>query len=299
MREHLSSFVRRDALRRAIARSRIRTAAPSPAQAPFELRLPSAPGEARRPGRSVTMPAPGRHWLLARLADDGIAGYEPETVACFLAALAHAPAGAVLDVGANVGLYSILAGATSDRPVYGFEPTPDLAGLMRRVAADNGLGFHTEQIAVGADRGTATLYLSDVTDASNSLAAGFRPSSRHLDVEVETLDGWCERKNVIPGLIKIDTESTEPDVIRGAREIIGAHQPWIFCEVLRGRVEEPLMELMRPLPYFWYHLAGDPPYEPRDTIVGDDTHQHLMWLFAPDRIKDEFWASVSGWRASL
>jgi FkbM family methyltransferase len=303
MQEHLRTFVRRHTLLRATARRlRRRTATPAAryaAPAPIELPLPAPLGDPAPRPRSVMITAARRHNLLTRLAREGIAGYEPETVACFLAALRRAPHGAVLDIGANVGLYSVLASTRSDRVVHGFEPTPELADLMRRIAADNGLRFHTEQIAMGAERGTAPLYLSDVTDLSNSLAAGFRPSSRRVDVEVDTIDGWCTRNGVVPGLIKIDTESTEPAVVSGGLEIIERHRPWIFCEVLRGRVEEPLMELMEPLPYFWYHLAGDPPYEPQDAIVGDGTHQYLMWLFTPERIKDEFWASVSGWRACL
>src|SRR5262249_49817409 len=158
--------------------------------------------------------------------------------------------------------------------VYGFEPTPDLAELMRRTARANDLGFRTEQLALGAQNTTATFYLSDRTDLSNSLAAGFRRSTAQLDVQVERLDRWCERRKVPPGLTKIDTETTEAAVIEGGLATIRRFRPWIFCEVLHGRhLEEPITQVLRDLGYTWYHLAGDPPYEPRDTIVGDDTYR--------------------------
>jgi FkbM family methyltransferase len=289
--------------RRAVGRrtrSPARPAPPKPRQPPsIELRLPAPPDGRRLGPESVTVTAAGNHTLFKRLGREGIAGYEPETVACFLAALERVPDGAVLDIGANIGLYSFLASARSHRPVYGFEPTPDLAEVMRRVAKDNGLGFQTEQLAMGSANGTGTLYLSDRADLSNSLLEGFRDSARHLDVPVETVDHWCGRRGARPRLIKIDTEATEPAVIEGARDVIREFRPWIFCEVLHGRVEEPIMELMRPFGYHWYHLAGDPPYRPRDRIVGDNTYRCLMWLLTPDPVDKEFWARVSAWRVAV
>ena len=302
MQEQLRGFIRRHRLLRGVAR-RVRRvvprAAPELPLPSIDLRLPQPPGDRQRGPESVTVRADGKHSLFKRLMREGIAGYEPETLACFLAALDKAPDGAVLDVGANLGLYSIVASARSRRGVYGFEPTPDLAEVMRRVAADNDLGFHTEQLAVGRETGTAKLYLSDRADLSNSLVKGFRESHKQVDVPLETLDAWCERMGVAPGLIKIDTEATEPAVVEGARDTIRARRPWIFCEVLYGRVEKPIMELMRPYGYYWYHLAGDPPYQPQDQIVGDNTYQCLMWLLTPEPVDDEFWAQVTAWRSSV
>jgi FkbM family methyltransferase len=309
MRDRIRGLARRSRLartavrryRRAAARRRRRRAAraAAPRLPSIGLRLPAPPDGRRRGPESITVTASRKHTLIKRLGREGIAGYEPETIACYLAALERAPAGVVLDIGANIGLYSFLASARSRRPVYGFEPTPDLAAVMRRVAKDNRLRFHTEQLAMGRENGTATLYLSDRADLSNSLLKGFRDSARQLDVPVETVDHWCRRRRARPGLIKIDTEATEPAVVEGARDTIRAHRPWIFCEVLHGRVEEPIMELMRPFGYHWYHLAGDPPYSPRDRIVGDNTYQCLMWLLTPEPLGDEFWTRVSAWRASV
>jgi FkbM family methyltransferase len=308
MQDHLRRFIRRRPRLHTTARRAkwllhpARSTWPAPSPRHVKLRLPPPPdGD---PGTAfpmaVTVPPYAKHSLLRRLVREGIGGYEPETAACFLAALRRAPDGAVLDVGANVGLYSILASGRSGRSVYGFEPTPDLADLMRQISKSNHLGFRTEQIALGSENGTAAFYLSGQTDMSNSLAEGFRESPEQLDVQVERLDSWCERRNVTPGLIKIDTETTEPAVIEGGLATIEKLRPWIFCEVLHGReIEEPIMELMAPLGYTWYHLAGDPPYEPRARIAGDRTFQNLMWIFTPEPVDPAFWPQVSAWRTSL
>jgi FkbM family methyltransferase len=307
MQDHLRRFIRRHPWLHTTARHVrrvIRHATgvrrPAPRVQRFELGLPLSPDRGGTGPATITITPSRNHSLLRRLVREGIGGYEPETAACFLAALERAPEGAVLDIGANVGLYSILASGRSDRAVYGFEPTPDLADLMRHISQANDLGFRTEQIALGSESGTAALYLSSRTDMSNSLAEGFRESPAQLDVQVEKLDSWCERMNVAPGLIKIDTETTEPAVIEGGLETIRRFRPWIFCEILHNRqVEEPVMELMRPLGYTWYHLAGEPPYEPREKIVGDSTYQCLMWIFTPEPVDAAFWPQVSAWRTSL
>lgn len=97
-----------------------------------------------------------------------------------------------------------------------FEPTPDLARQMRAICEANGLSVNVEQAAAGAAPGTARLYLSANTDSSNSLRRGFRRSYRSVKVAVESVDGYAARTGLAPAVIKIDTEVTEPDVLRGA-----------------------------------------------------------------------------------
>jgi hypothetical protein len=60
------------------------------------------------------------------LQTQGLAGYEPATTAVFIEALWHGPEGAVVDVGANFGLYALVASALIDRGVgcgTGLEPS--------------------------------------------------------------------------------------------------------------------------------------------------------------------------------
>jgi hypothetical protein len=100
-------------------------------------------------------------------------------------------------------------------------------------------------------------------------------------------------------VIKLDTESTEPDVLAGARRCIAEHRPWILCEVLAGRTEARLTEVMAPFGYHWYHVTDKIPWTRAQTIVGDQTHRHLMWLFAPQPAGERFWAAVRSYQAAL
>lgn len=254
------------------------------------------PGE---PGRALTMTAPVDLMVPRKLAENGLAAYESSAVPCFLAAIGAAGPGAVLDIGANVGLYAALGAACSDREVVAFEPFPTLAEVAERLSADNDLNFRVESIALGSENGEATLYLSDSSDSSNSLAAGFRESTRQIEVPVETLDAYVRRTGTVPAVLKIDTESTEPEVLFGSAETLRDHRPWVLCEVLAGRGEDRLTEAMIPHGYHWFHITSEVPYPPATEIAGDRTYRDLMWLFAPEAPDESFWAAVAAHRLSI
>ena len=283
-------------------RSRADSSAGRPARASADLvvpiALPARDGLANT-RRRLTMTAPSHMLVPRKLATEGLARYEASALACYLAAIGAAGPGAVLDVGSNVGIYAALASALTTREVVAFEPTPSLAAVSRRFAADNGLRYRTEAIALGATSGTATFYLSDVSDTSNSLAAGFRQSSQQIQVPVRTLDGYVAGSGHLPAVMKLDTESTEPEVLIGATSTLNQARPWILCEVLANRTESRLMEVMKSFDYHWYHVTDAIPYRESRKITGDPTHHDLMWLFAPERPGEEFWSSLRSYQAAL
>lgn len=258
----------------------------------FYLRLPP-------PASSLTIRAPRPLYVPRLLERRGLAAYEPDTLSCFLAALETVEGRTVFDVGANVGVFALVAAALSDREVVAFEPTPELARVARAIAVDNGLNYTVEELALGAAAATAHLHLSDTTDSSNSLRKGFRPSSGSITVPVETLDGYAARTGRVPALLKIDTESTEPDVLRGAGSLLAEHRPWIVCEVLAGRTEADLEMLLEPLGYRWFQIGPEVPLPRRDHIVGDPDYRNLNWLFCPTMPDARFWSSMASWQQAL
>jgi FkbM family methyltransferase len=263
----------------------------------FDLTLPQ-PGTGSATGRTLRIRTDEQLYIPKVLQREGLATYEPETLAVFLTLLERR-GGPVFDVGANVGVFSLLGAALTDAEVIAFEPTPDLAAVARGLARDNGLRFEVEEIALGASTGTATFYLSSVTDSSNSLLEGFRPSDRAIDVATETLDDHVQRTGRAPAVLKIDTEATEPDVFRGGARTIAEHRPWIICEVLARRTEAELEELLSPFGYTWYQITAERKLVPRRELFGDRAYRFNNWLFAPEAAPDDFWAQVTGWRERL
>jgi FkbM family methyltransferase len=271
----------------------------------FSIAMPIPPaglGPAVRGAASparVTIEAPWRSYVPRLLEAQGVAHYEPETLAAFLAAISLREATEVFDVGANVGVFAIVAASSTTARVTGFEPTPQLAGTFRGVVAANGLPCEVEQIALGAATGTATLFISAQSDSSNSLRKGFRQATGTVEVPVERLDDYVTRTGRRPAVMKIDTETTEPDVLAGGLETLRTVRPWIVCEVLAGKTEEPLTALLRPLGYRFHHLdSGASPVEVEE-IVGDRTYRHRDWLFTPEPLPAGFAAHYRAWLAAI
>jgi FkbM family methyltransferase len=262
-----------------------------------ELPLPARSSSMGDPDRRLRLRLPRRVNVAVHIAARGFGGYEPDSLACFLAAIecqGHRP---VYDVGANIGVYAWLASALTDAEVVAFEPTPDLAAHLRAVCLENALATTVEELALGARAETATLYLSARGDSSNSLRAGFRPATGAIEVEVVQIDGYVDRTGRPPAVLKVDTESTEPDVLRGASRLLADHRPWIVCEVLAGRTESELMAILGPLGYRYHLIDGSTPLRRRDMIVGDPVA--LNWLFTPVDPPPTFWDSVAVWRSAL
>ena len=234
-----------------------------------------------------------------RLQHSGLAGYEPHTLACCLAALDVAPSGEFFDIGANVGVFSWMVAATTGRQVTAFEPVPWLLDGARSVASDNRLDINCEAIALSSSSGTGTFYISARSDCSNSLREGFRQASETLDVELETLDAYVERSGRYPAVLKVDTESTEPDVLAGGSETIRSRHPWIVCEVLAGRTETPLMDLVSRLNYVSYQITDDKRWPERSAIEGDRTYRFVNWLFVAEPLDDRFWSALDSRREQL
>ncbi|GAB3490014.1 hypothetical protein GCM10027440_37830 [Nocardiopsis coralliicola] len=265
----------------------------------FDLALPVRPGAPRTGPGVLHITAPGDLAIPARLHRRGLADYRPHALSFYLAALELVRPGAVLDVGANVGVFAALAAARSRRRVFAFEPSPQAARTARTIAAENGLGVEVVDLALSNHSGTGQLHLSATSDATNSLNPGFRPRVGRLPVEVRPLAHWREEANVAPAVIKIDTESTEPDVISGSLEVLRRFRPWVLCDVLPGRsTGDRLTALLEPLDYYWYELSGTA-CAPRTSITGGPGRTGSMWLFAPSPVPEHMWRRAAEWRAAL
>lgn len=167
--------------------------------------------------------------------------WEPPMPTVFWA-LCRQSAGQVLDVGANTGIYSLLALLSyRQRLVTAFEPVPAIRAMLADNVALGGFGerVRVRAEAVGAAAGTARLFLppsvpDGFVETSASLAADFKADARDsLQVQVTSLDEWwAGAGRPAVALVKVDVESCEYDVLRGAGELVDAQRPALFYELL-------------------------------------------------------------------
>ena len=118
--------------------------------------------------------------------------------------------------------------------VKAFEPMPQLAEFVESAARRNSLTIDVRREALSNDGGTATFYLSAHADTPNPLNRRFRPPLSKIEVLTETLDRIARDSNLASIVVKIDTESTEPDVLEGASRFVSTRRPYIICEMLAG-----------------------------------------------------------------
>ena len=266
------------------------------------LTLPRTASDTRGLGPDrVELQLPGDLTVPRRLAKGGLSRHEPDSLACFMAILDHTGPGAVLDVGAGVGVYAMLAAARSRRPVFAFEPTPELAAAARSMSSAAHLGFGVVELALSNHNGTARLQRALHNDMCNQVVRNGRPGLHHLTVEATTLARWNESAGSVPTMVKIDTAGSEPEVVVGGLEVLRRFRPWMLVKVRPDRgLEERLMALMEPLEYLWFPVAGDPPYDPRTQICGRASPAwERMWLLAPEEPPKAFWGSLREWRTAL
>ena len=284
-------------LARRVARRVLRRGASSgnPSTRRFALTVPVGEGF-----RELTVEAPWSGYIARELARTGLSGYEHDSLAAMLAGADLAGDGAIFDVGANIGVFALLAGASTSRRVIAFEPMPGLAATARAAVESNGLREVTvEQVALAAAAGSATFYASAVSDASNSLNPAHRAHSHSFEVVLETLDGYVLRTGLVPVMIKIDTETTEPDVIRGGLGALARERPWVICEVLGSGRPDELADLMAPLGYHYYRISSEPRWIVADRPRPITEGKFFNWLFAPEPLDEAFWERLDLWRERL
>ncbi|MEM1335640.1 MAG: FkbM family methyltransferase [Actinomycetota bacterium] len=249
----------------------------------YRIPLPSG---ARRPHLDLIEPNSTEVQRLIRR--DGLAAYEPPTAAALLALCDLAGPGFVMyDVGSNMGLYShLVASVFAPARVVAFEPAPATAAVSRAIGKRNGLAVDVIEAAVSDSPGSAELFFSPISDASNSLSSTFRHAVGSTLVDVVTIDRQVASTGLDPDVMKIDVETFEPEVLRGARGTLERCRPPIVIEALPRRDRYLGAEIaaeIHGLEYHCYPLTSSPTWEPVPKIHGLGTADR-DWLLLPEPI---------------
>lgn len=117
-----------------------------------------------------------------------------------------------LDIGANVGSYTVLAGGAVGARVTAVEPVPATFERLRRNVALNGMGEWTRCCQVGLSEQAGTLRFSRDLDTVNHVLTDTEDLPA-IEVPVQPLDDLVGQD--IPVLIKMDVEGHERAVLRG------------------------------------------------------------------------------------
>jgi FkbM family methyltransferase len=174
----------------------------------------------------------------------------------------------VFDIGANTGLYSLLAGSVGRHvEVYAFEPFPMVADLL----AENLRHFsHPDRIhiireAIDEECGQSTLYIPvddhGYIEASASLASDFR--TRHssvFEVRKTTIDDFVRLRDIQKiEVIKIDIEGIEERALAGGRRVLQEFRPIVFLEILDAAKYDEIDKIRQAAGYVSVQLSKEGP----------------------------------------
>jgi FkbM family methyltransferase len=146
----------------------------------------------------------------------------------------------VLDIGAFMGQYAV-ALAQIVGPggrVFAFECQPfHYAMLSRNMAQSGAKNVFTACRAISDENWFTTLNVDMNPDATAStivpnMAVPERLGANfiRLSVETETVDHFCEEKQIAPAFIKVDVEGAEAKVLRGAMRTLARALPAMYLE---------------------------------------------------------------------
>ena len=186
----------------------------------------------------------------------------------FEVTLKAAPAGAVVDVGANLGIYTLMTRRLSRARIIAYEPSPLAFHVFRRMIDANGLtDIDLRLKACGDKRGRACLqeginsYVGGVADTDrrdfddfDHLCRQTRDGFTSTDAEQVMLDDELAGEGSI-ALIKIDCEGFEHRILLGARRVLAEQRPTLFIELhpemiqRAGDTPEELCGLLRDSSY--------------------------------------------------
>ena len=190
----------------------------------------------------------------------------------------------IFDIGANIGLYSVLLGrALKNCTIHAFEPSRSTFRLLKENIAMNNLGgIVTLHPMALSDKAGVQSFFETTDDAYSSLKDTKRvPVSEVYDIDVNSLDNWSSQNKVSRvDFIKIDVEGFETLVISGALNVLRHSKPDLFVEIYRGTNSNPEPEktiaMVKELGYQAFVFKNNElvPY-----VMHDDRYYNYFFTF--------------------
>jgi FkbM family methyltransferase len=192
-------------------------------------------------------PLRGKTWIVGAAAGEGkglsiiINQSEPEQLRYAVKMLNKNSI--CFDIGANVGLYTLLF-SLYGKEVYAFEPLPRNLMYLERMIEINSLS-------------NATIIPCAVCDVSGIgyFAEGKHASAGQLSPKGEkailttTCDQFILETGIVPQVIKIDVEGSELSVLKGALRLLESSHPSILLSTHSPRLRQDCLTYLKEIGY--------------------------------------------------
>ncbi len=183
-------------------------------EALIPLRVPSVPD-----GLALYVHGPQDQFVSRQLREQGV--WEPYETELLLSLLR--PGGVFVDVGANIGYFSVLAAARvgATGVVVAVEPDPDNCRLLRRSLAHNALERQVQVVegALSDREGEGSLFLSEDNLGDHQI---YSDGTGRNAVPIKLYHGGRLLAAAAPDIdvLKVDTQGSEWQVMRGLQPLL-------------------------------------------------------------------------------
>lgn len=141
------------------------------------------------------------------------------------------PGSTLIDVGANMGWYSLVAQKYQAKRVIAFEPNPSLFHLLERTKSVNGYSWDLRKAAVSDEEGKAVLHVHPDFAGGGSITDKVGELSHEVDCVTldKALAGieWAQGERIV---LKLDTEGSEARAVLGAKDLLSQKNCSVFLE---------------------------------------------------------------------
>jgi len=217
----------------------------------------------------------------------GLKHYEYETALLFIDLAKES--NIIFDIGASIGYYTFIAATINKKcKIFSFEPVPCIFEYLKyNIELNNFKNVEPFPYVSTNFNGKVNLFVpSSDLPTEASILKGFRKDVVELQVPAIRLDSFVKKNNIKKvDLIKLDTEATEHLVIEGMIKTICRDKPIILCEVLFGRTEKFLNNLLYNLGYKYFWISHEGLIE-KEQIEGDRTYKYNNYLFITEENRE-------------
>lgn len=153
----------------------------------------------------------------------------------------------IIDAGAFIGDSAIILSELTDRNVHAFEPTREnYENMLKTIELNELVNVVPQRLALGNKKGNVEMTNSVVSSTN----AYVEKSKMHYisteTVDVITLDEYVKENNLTVGLIKVDVEGAEQQLIAGAIETIKKQRPTLLISIYHNSSDffeiKPMLE---------------------------------------------------------
>lgn len=213
--------------------------------------------------------------VLVRPGETGMTGnlycglHEFEEMAYLLHVLR--PHDLFVDVGANVGAYTLLASGAVGARAYAFEPIPQTYERLVANLRINDLFDRVQAMNVAVSDASAPLVFETNQDTMNHVLAAGEASEQAASVSAVVLDEVL--RDEAPAVLKVDVEGYETPVIGGALRTVGnasTHSLIMEVNASGNRYGYKQDELLHRLSEMGFRSYSYDPFTRVLTATGDD-----------------------------